>query len=105
VVENGLLTNPVHVLDLGLYLPAMLLTAVFLWRGRLPGYLLALPLLVFSALTGIGILAIDLVMAMKGLPVNLGVDTFITAIVLMSLVLSVFYGKDAQKQSGKIWAE
>jgi hypothetical protein len=102
VIQSGLLTNPVHVLDLGLYLPAMLITAIFLWRGRLLGYLLALPLLVFVVLTGVGILAIDLVMAMKGMPVGLGVDTFITVIVLMSLVLSVFIGHGMQEQGGKV---
>ncbi len=79
VMENGLLTNPVHVLDLGLYLPAMLVTAIFLWRGKLLGYLLALPLLVFSILTGIGIISIDLVMAMKGMPVSPGVIPCISA--------------------------
>ncbi len=78
-MENGLLTNPVHVLDLGLYLPAMLVTAIFLWRGKLLGYLLALPLLVFSILTGIGIISIDLVMAMKGMPVSPGVIPCISA--------------------------
>ena len=35
VVTANLPTNPVHVLDLGLYLPAMLITAVTLWRRRL----------------------------------------------------------------------
>jgi hypothetical protein len=56
VIENGLLTNPVHVLDVGLLLPAMIITAILLWRRKLLGSLLAIPLLAFSILTGIGIL-------------------------------------------------
>jgi hypothetical protein len=34
--------------------------------------------------------------------VGLGVDTFITVIVLMSLVLSVFIGHGMQEQGGKV---
>lgn len=53
VAVANLPTNPVHVLDLGLYLPAMIITALLLWRRKLVGYLLAVPLLVFTILTGI----------------------------------------------------
>jgi hypothetical protein len=96
VLENGLLTNPVHVLDIGLYLPAMIITSVLLWRRKLLGYLLALPMLVFNILTGIGILATFLVMGGQGMAVSLGVELFIAAIVLVSLVLSVLYVKEVK---------
>jgi hypothetical protein len=100
VTENGLLTNPVHVLDVGLYLPAMIITAILLWRRKLLGYLLAIPLLVFSVLTGIGILATDLVMSMKGMPTSFGVELFIAVIVLVSLVLSVLFLREVKEQKG-----
>jgi ABC-type spermidine/putrescine transport system permease subunit II len=38
---------------------------------KLLGYILAIPLLVFSILTGIGILAIFVAMSMKGMPTSL----------------------------------
>jgi hypothetical protein len=98
VTANGLLTNPVHVLDLGLYLPAMIITAMFLWRRKFLGYFFAIPLLVFSILTGIGIIAIDVVTGMRGLPTSLGVDLFIAAISVVSLVLSVLFVRDVQDQ-------
>lgn len=91
VTESGLLTNPVHVLDLGLYLPAMIITALLLWRRKFLGYILAIPLLVFSILTGIGILAIDVVTGMRGMPMSPGVDLFLGAIIVVSLVLGVLY--------------
>ncbi len=91
VLENGLLTNPVHVLDIGLYLPAMIITSILLWRRKLVGYILALPLLVFSIFTGTGILAMFLVMSSKGMTTSLGVELFFAAIILVSLVLSVLY--------------
>ncbi len=98
VTGNGLLTNPVHVLDLGFYLPAMIITAILLWRRKFLGYFFAIPLLVFSILTGIGIIAIDVVTGMRGMPTSPGVDLFIAAISVVSLVLSVLYGRDVQDQ-------
>src|ERR1700694_296711 len=41
VTQANLPTNPVHILDLALYLPAMLMTALLLWRRKLLGSLLA----------------------------------------------------------------
>jgi hypothetical protein len=96
VMEAGLLTNPVHVLDLGLYLPAMIITAILLWRRKLLGYLMAIPLLVFSILTGIGILAIFIVMSVKGMPASLVVELFFAVIIVVSLVLSVLYIREVK---------
>ncbi|MDQ2885005.1 MAG: hypothetical protein M3Y39_02870 [Chloroflexota bacterium] len=96
VLENGLLTNPVHVLDIGLYLPAMLITSILLWRKKLLGYILALPMLVFSIFTGIGILAMFLVMSSQGMAVSLGIELFFAVIILVSLVLSVLYVKEVK---------
>ena len=91
VTENGLLTNPVHVLDLGLLLPAMIITSILLWRRKLLGYLLAIPLLVFSILTGIGILTTFLAMSREGVPTSVGIEAFIAIIIVVSLVLSVLF--------------
>ena len=96
VMESGLFTSPVHVLDLGLYLPAMIITALLLWRRKLLGYLLAGPLLVFSILTGTAILAIFLVMSMKGMPASVGVEAFFAIIIVVSLVLSVLYVREVK---------
>lgn len=96
VMENGLLTNPVHVLDLGLYLPAMIITAILLWRRKPLGYFMAIPLLIFSILTGIGILAMFLVMSSKGMPTSLVVELLFAIIVVVSLVLSVLYLREVK---------
>jgi hypothetical protein len=96
LTENGLLTNPVHVLDIGLLLPALIITAILLWRRKLLGYTLAIPLLVFSILTSIGILAIFFTMSMKGMPTSVGVEAFISIIVVVSLVLSWLYLREVK---------
>lgn len=98
VMANGLLTNPVHVLDLGFYLPAMIITAILLWRRKFLGYFFATPLLVFSFLTGIGIIAIDVVTGIRGFPTSLGVDLFIAVLSVVSLVLSVLFVRQVQDQ-------
>lgn len=96
VTEAGLLTNPVHVLDLGLYLPAMIITSILLWRRKLLGYLMAIPLLVFSILTGIGILAIFIVMSSRGMATSVVVELFFAVIVVISLVLSMLYLREVK---------
>lgn len=60
VTTAGLLVNPVHVLDMALYLPAFIITSVSLWRDKAMGYVFALPLLIFGLLTVLGIVAIVL---------------------------------------------
>ncbi len=96
VTVASLPTNPVHVLDLGLYLPSMLITAMLLWRRKLLGYLLAGPFLVFSILTGTAILVIFLAMSSKGMPTSFGVEIFIAVIVVVSLVLSVLFLREVK---------
>jgi hypothetical protein len=96
VTQANLPTNPVHILDLGFYLPAMLLTALVLWRRKLLGYLLAGALLVFSILTGTAILVIFLVMSSKGIPTSVGIEVFFAIIIVVSLVLSVLYIREVK---------
>jgi hypothetical protein len=96
VTENGLLTNPVHVLDVGFLLPAMIITALLLWRRKPLGYTFAIPLLVFTVITGVGILAIFFAMSMKGMPTSLGVELLFAVIVVVSLVLSVLYLREVK---------
>ncbi|HXZ04187.1 MAG TPA: hypothetical protein VEH81_05095 [Ktedonobacteraceae bacterium] len=97
VVENGLLTNPVHVLDMGLLLPAMVITAMLLWRRKLLGYILAIPLLVFSVLTGIGILAIFVAMSLKGIPTSLFVEFLFAVIIAVSLVICILFAREIKE--------
>lgn len=96
ITQANLPTNPVHVLDVGLYLPAMIFTALLLWRKKLLGYLLAGPFLVFSILTATAILVIFLVMSSKGMPTSFGVEAFVAVIILVSLVLSVLYVREVR---------
>jgi hypothetical protein len=55
VTQAGELVSPVHVLDMALYLPALIVTGISLWKNKSLGYVFGLPLLVFSILTFVAI--------------------------------------------------
>jgi hypothetical protein len=64
--DVNLPTNPVHVLDLAVFLPAVTVVGGALWQRRPLGYAAAPALLVFLALTGLPILATVAVAAVRG---------------------------------------
>jgi hypothetical protein len=84
LAETGLPTNPVHVLDLAIVLPAMIVTGVLLRRRRPLGLLLAPVLLVFAVAMGVAILAMFAVYALRHLPVPMPAVVVVAAIVILS---------------------
>lgn len=62
VTNVNLPTNAVHVLDMAWMLPAMGLTAVWLWRKRALGYTLAGALLTFVPLMGLAVMTMTVFM-------------------------------------------
>ena len=56
-VESGLVVNPVHLLDLAVFLPAMVLVGLLLVRRRPLGFSLAVPLYVWGAVMGTAVVA------------------------------------------------
>jgi hypothetical protein len=82
--ETGLATNPVHVLDLALVLPAMIVAGVQIKRQRPWGLLLTPVLLVFSVMMGVVILTLFAMSAARGLPVPVPAVAMVAAIVLLS---------------------
>ena len=89
--ETKLWVNPVHVLDLGILLPAMVITSVLLWRRKALGYVLSVPLLVFAMTMGLGIIAMFAISAARGLPYSLPAAALIGIIMLLSALFSSLY--------------
>jgi hypothetical protein len=73
VSDMALPTNPVHVLDLGFFLPAAMATGALLLRRRAFAYTLAPAFLVFLILTGVPILLTPVVQAARGAPATWGI--------------------------------
>jgi hypothetical protein len=64
--ETGLLTNPVHVLDLSVVLPLHVLAGVWLLRRKPAGHVLAAVVLGFGALMAASIAGLMIVMRQRG---------------------------------------
>lgn len=66
LIDMALPTSPVHILDLGFFLPAVIATGVLLLRRVPLAYTFAPPLIVFLLLTGVPILLTPVVQAARG---------------------------------------
>jgi hypothetical protein len=80
LVKAGLLLNPVHVLDMAVFLPAMLLAGALLLRRRAMGYVLA------AFTISLGIITIQPVSAVRGETPAWGVGAAVAALAVVELV-------------------
>lgn len=91
VTQNGTPTNPVHVLDMAWMLPAMALTAVWLWRKRALAYTLAGVLLTFMSLLALAIMSMVAFMARYGQPASAGQAVIFGVVSVISAGMLVWY--------------
>jgi hypothetical protein len=94
LAEAGLPTNPVHVLDLAIVLPAMLWSGVVLLRRRVLGAGVAAALLAFTILMLVAIGGMALVMRLRGISsdvapvvITMGGGALASAVVLTRFLL------------------
>ncbi len=85
--DIGLLTNPVHVLDLSLLLPALAVTGVSLLRGGALGAALAPIMLGFNVFMPLAIAGMVVVMQVRGIGQGVGLAVATTGIAVMSAAL------------------
>jgi len=91
VREDGTPTNVIHVLDMAWLLPALLVTAVSLWRKQPIGYALAVALLgnlVFLTLAILGMIVLE---AQAGDPAVIPQVTMFGALFATSLGMLIWY--------------
>ncbi|MEJ2151160.1 MAG: hypothetical protein P8Z40_17050 [Chloroflexota bacterium] len=69
LIDAGTPTNFVHVLDMAWMLPAAIIAAVSLWRGKPLGYTLAGAVLTFLVLLALAVLSMVVVMVRAAQPV------------------------------------
>ena len=88
LVDMALPTHPVHILDLGFFLPAVIATGVMLIRRKSLAYTLAPAFIIFLIVTGIPILITPVVQSVRGKAAAWGVVVPIgTLTVLLSALL------------------
>jgi hypothetical protein len=91
VTDNATPTNAVHVLDMAWILPATILTAIWLWRGRALGYTLAGILLSFLSLLALAIMSMIVFMVLYGQAVSAGPAAIFAVLLAISLWMLIRY--------------
>jgi hypothetical protein len=105
LTDVGWFTNPVHVLDLGFFLPAAFLTGALLLKRQPLGYTLVLPFMVFLVLTSIPILLTPVVQSLRGEGAAWGVTVPIGAFLVIWLGVSVWLLSTMRPSSNAIVSE
>jgi hypothetical protein len=90
LTETGLVTNPVHVIDLSVILPGILITGILLLKRKPAGLLFAIIILTFFVLMNITIGWLAFIMRQKGLVSNLFVTIIMGALSLISVAFLVW---------------
>jgi hypothetical protein len=87
LIDTGLPTNPVQVMDLAIILPALAGTGILLLRENRIGFLLAPALLVFTLLMNLTIAGLNIVMLSRGLEFNRIVMVVMLGLAVFSFIL------------------
>ena len=87
LIESGILTNPVHVLDLSFVLPAIFVSALLLKRNRPLGYLLAPSFLIFTLMIFVMLAVLMIILVLKGLEGNIILSIFFLVIAILCLLI------------------
>jgi hypothetical protein len=90
LIETGLITNPVHVLDLSVFLPATFIIGILLLKKRAAAFLITPVLLFFFILMNITIGCLALLMYKKGITEDMSLAVVMMALTVISIVLLVF---------------
>jgi hypothetical protein len=96
LVAAGLVTNPVHILDLAIFLPGVFIVGLMLRRQHPLGLLFAPALLVFFVLMDITITVIFVAQQAAGAPVNLAGMVLMPLMALLSVIGLVWFLKSAE---------
>jgi len=91
LIETGLFTNGVHVIDLAVFLPAVFITGIFLLKRKSFGFMLTPVMLTFFVLMDITIGMLAVGMKMKGVESNLMLTAIMCIFTLISLALLIWY--------------
>lgn len=90
LIETGLITNPVHVLDLSVFLPATFIIGILLLKKRAAAFLVTPVLLFFFILMNITIGCLALLMYKKGITEDMSLAVVMMVLTVISIVLLVF---------------
>lgn len=98
LIETGLFTNPVHVIDLSIFLPGIFITGLLILKRKPLGLLLTPVLLTFFVLMDITLAGLIIIMNQRGVEQSYEVAIVMSIFALISFVLLVWYIKSTKNK-------
>lgn len=96
VIDTGLFTNGVHVLDISIVLPAIFMVGVLLLKNNQWGVFLAPVILIFIILMDLTIGTLVIVMREKGIDSSVGLAIVMGILAIVSLSLLIWHFKEVR---------
>jgi hypothetical protein len=96
LLDAGLATNPVHVIDLAVVLPGIFITGLLLLKNKKLGLILTPVMLMFFILMDITIASLNAMMQQKGLDGSVYLTLVMVALALLSFILLIWYFRNAR---------
>jgi len=87
LIDIGMPVNPVHVLDLSIFLPGIFISALLLKRRNPLGYLFAPSLLIFSMIMAVSIAVLMIMLTIKGFENDIVLSIVFLIIALIGLFI------------------
>lgn len=97
----NLLVNPVHVLDLSIVLPGLVLTARLLTKKRRLGYILAPILLVFIILLTVALAGMVVMTKVRGIAEDASIAGIFVVLAAISILILVLFLKNISARIGE----
>ncbi len=93
IAAAGLIVSPIHVIDLSVVLPGMIIIGVLALKGNKTGLELTVPGLIFSVLMGSSIIAAMLLIVATGETSGLVPMVMVAVVVVASLAAAIAYAR------------
>lgn len=93
ILDNGLPTNPVHVLDLSFLLPGLIITGILLLKDHPLAYVITPIFYSYAAMLGLAIIAMVILLVQQGYPVVIPQVVIFALMTLVNTALLLSYTK------------
>lgn len=100
VSDYNLLVNPVHVIDIAIVLPGLILAAVLLMKKRNLGYILSLTGLVAIIILTIALAAMMIMLKTKGISEDSSIAVVFVILALLSGIILFLFLKKLKRSDG-----
>lgn len=89
--ETGLATNPVHVIDLAVFLPGVFVTGVLLWNNKYAGLIFTPVILTFLILMDITIGTINFIMYQMDMSASMLMTWVMASLAIVSILALIWF--------------